>query len=110
MMFLCLAYGAEEDWNRLSEGEQEALLAQDEVLRERGALIAAVETSTVTVRSWDGMPEVTDGGFAHPDAPLAGFYVLEAADLEEAVRLVADTPCARARGAVEVRPLHEGKG
>ncbi len=37
--------------------------------------------------------------------PLAGFGVIEAADLDEAVRLVAGTPCARALGAVEIRPI-----
>lgn len=44
MMFLILADGAEADWNALSKEEQEKLLAQDEVLRERGSLAAAVET------------------------------------------------------------------
>ncbi len=105
MKYLCLAYGAEEDWRRLTEGERHALLAQDEVLRGRGDLVAAVQESPVTVRAWDGNPEVIPGAFAHADAPLAGFGIIEADSLEEVVRLVADTPCARAHGAVEIRPL-----
>ncbi|MGH7707576.1 MAG: YciI family protein [Vulcanimicrobiaceae bacterium] len=103
MRFLCLAYGAEEDWNALAEREQNALLAQDDALRQRGDLVAAVQPAVITVRAWDGRPAKTDGAFANASAPLAGFGIIEAADWEEAVQLVAQTPCARAKGAVELR-------
>lgn len=105
MMFLILAYGAEADWNVLSEAEQENLLAQDEVLRQRGSLVAAVETDVTTVRAWNGTPETTNEPVASLPAPLAGFGVIEADDLDHAIQLVANTPCARARGAVEIRPI-----
>ncbi len=105
MKYLCLAYGAEEDWNALAKNEQDALLAQDEVIRRRGALMAAVENTVRTVRAWDGKLTVTEGGFARPNAPLAGFSVIEAADVNEVVQLVAGTPCARANGAIEIRPI-----
>ena len=105
MKFLVLAYGAEEDWNKLSKAEQDALLAQDEVLRGRGALVAAVEQDTVTVRAPDGTARVTPRPFAESGVPLAGFGVIDAADLDEAIALVKDTPCARAGGAVELRPI-----
>jgi hypothetical protein len=106
MKFLILAYGDAKDWNRLSKAEQDALLAQDEVLRRRGGLVAAVaQAATTTVRAWDGTPDVTRGAFAESRAPLAGFGVIEAADLDEAIALVKDTPCARAGGAVELRPI-----
>jgi hypothetical protein len=105
MKYLCLAYGSEEDWNALSRSEQDALLAQDEVLRQRGDLVAAVQPTATVVRAWDGTPTTTQGPFAASRVPLAGFGIIEAADLDEAVRLVADTPCARAGGAVELRPI-----
>ena len=105
MKWLVLAYGAEEEWRALSKEEQDALLAQDEVLRGRGDLVAAVDLAAVTVRAPDGTAQVTDGTFAASAAPLAGFGIIEAADLDEAVRLVRDTPCARAGGAVELRPI-----
>ena len=105
MKYLCLAYGAEADWKALSKKEQEALLAQDQALRERGAQMSAVKLEVTTVRAWEGVPTVTAGPFAHPKVPLAGFSILEAKDLDEAIRLVADTPCARAKGAIEIRPL-----
>jgi hypothetical protein len=105
MRYLCLAYGAEADWRALTKSEQDALSAQDEILRQRGTLMAAVETTVATVRAWDGVPHVTRAPFASSVAPLAGFSVIEAASLDEVVRLVADTPCARAQGAIEIRPI-----
>ena len=98
MKYLCLAYGEEKDWNVLTKREQDEMLAQDEVVRERGALMA-VQTTVTTVRAWDGKPICTDGAFADSKAPLAGFSIIEAADLDEVIRLVAGTPCARAKGA-----------
>lgn len=105
MMFLILAYGAEADWNALSQAEQEKLLAQDEVLRERGSLVAAVEPNVTTVRAWHGPPETTNEPAASLPAPLAGFGIIEADNLDHAIQLVANTPCARAKGAVEIRPI-----
>jgi hypothetical protein len=105
MKYLCLAYGDEKDWKALSKNEQDALLAQDEMLRKRGALMAAVQPSVTTVRAWDGTPTVTEGAFADSRVPLAGFSIIEAADLNEVIRLVAGTPCARAKGAIEIRPI-----
>ncbi len=107
MKFLVLAYGAEKDWEALSKRDQEELLAQDDVLRGRGDTVAAVERG-VTVRAWDRTPHLTDGPFARSDVPLAGFGVIEARDLDEAVSLVARTPCAVARGAVEIWPVRNG--
>lgn len=107
MKYLCLAYGAEKDWKALTKEEQDSLLTQDQVLRERGVLMAAVETTVTTVRAWDGEPQLTNGAFATSNVPLAGFSIIEAADIDEVVRLVAGTPCARARGAIEIRPILE---
>ncbi len=105
MKFLCLAYGAEKDRKALSKTEQDALLAQDQIIRDRGALMAAVRTNVVTVRAWDGTPAVAEGSFAELDAPLAGFSVIEAENLDEVVNMVAKTPRARTRGAIEIRPM-----
>jgi hypothetical protein len=105
MQFLCLAYGAEKDWLALTKEQQNEYLAQDEVLRKRGATMAAVQTSVTTVTAWDGTPQTTPTSFAQSSVPLAGFSIIEAADMNEAVSLVANTPCARAKGAIEIRPL-----
>lgn len=105
MKFLVLAYGHERDWMALTKREQEELLAQDQVLRDRGDLVAALGEPATTVRAWDGPALATEGPFSVSPLPLAGFGIIEAADLDEAIKLVAGTPCARARGAVELRPI-----
>ena len=94
----------------MTKQEQEELLAQDEVLRSRGNFMSAVETTVTTVTAWDGSPTTTSGSFAKSSVPLAGFSIIEAADINEAVQLVANTPCARAKGAIEIRPLMQTDG
>jgi len=78
---------------------------ENEVIRERGALMAAVERTVTTVCAWEKKAAVVEDSFARLDAPLAGFSVIEAADIDEVIRLVANTPCARAKGAIEIRPI-----
>jgi hypothetical protein len=105
MKYLCLAYGDEKDWNALSKTEQDTLLAQDEALRSRGVLMAAVQPDVTTVRAWDAQPVTMDDAFAQSTVPLAGFSIIEAADMNEVIQLVAGTPCARAKGAIEIRQI-----
>jgi hypothetical protein len=110
MKFLCLAYGDEEGWNALNDGEKREALAQDAVIRERGNLMSAVQTRVTSVRNWDQNLEVSDGPYARHELPLAGFSVIEAESLHEVVALVSSTPCARARGVIEIRPFWELDG
>ena len=107
MKFLCLAYGDGKDWVVLTKSEQAALLAQDEVLRQRGDTVATVQTTVTTLRAWDGTPSTTHEAVANSELPFVGFSIIEANDLDEVIRLVAGTPCARAKGAIEIRPILE---
>lgn len=106
MKYLVLAYGAEEDWLALSPTEQQALLAQDDVLLARGDLVAALGHPT-TVRAAGGEIVTSGGAFARAALPMVGFGLIEADDLDHAVRLVEGTPCARAKGAVELWPIRD---
>jgi len=79
-------------------------------LRQAGTLLAAealqpIETAT-TVRVRNGKVSVIDGPFAETKEQLAGFYLIEARDLNEAIQVAAKIPPARA-GSVEVRPVRE---
>lgn len=105
MKFLCLAYGDEEGWNALNDGEKRDALAQDTVIRERGDLMSAVQTKVTSVRNWDRNLEITDEPYARHELPLAGFSVIEAESLNAVIELVSNTPCARARGVIEIRPF-----
>ena len=103
MKFLCLAYGDERKWNALPKSTRDALRAQDDLLRSRGDLVAEALAPT-TVRFAGGHGQASDGTFGRAPLPLAGFYVIEARDMDEAIGLLSQTPCAHA-GAYEIRPL-----
>lgn len=107
MKFLCLAYGDEDGWNSLTEGEKQEVLSQDAVIRDRGNLMSAVQARVTTVRNWDKNLEVDDEPYAQHKLPLAGFSVIEAESVKEIIALVSNTPCARARGVIEIRPFWE---
>jgi len=68
-----------------------------------GAALHPVETAT-TVRVQDGQTLVTDGPFADTKEIFAGFYLLEAGDLDQATEIAARIPAAR-HGSVEIRPV-----
>jgi hypothetical protein len=105
MKFLCLAYGDEKDWRALSKEEQDELLAQDDLIRKRGALMGAAQTAVTTVRAPDGRPITSNRSFARTELSFAGFSIIDADSLDEVIQLVAKTPCARANGAIEIRPI-----
>lgn len=105
MKYLCLAYGDGKDWKVLSEAEQAELLANDERLRDRGDFVTALEPTGTVVKAWDGVPNRSPIPFTQSSLPLVGFSIIEAETMEQVVDLVADTPCARAKGAIEIRPL-----
>src|SRR5690349_20740847 len=105
MKFLCLAYGDEAGWQSLTADEQRDALAHDQVIRDRGNLMSAVKPVVTSVRNWDGRLDVSDAPSSASGLPLAGFAVIEADSVEAVIALVKDTPCARARGVIEIRPF-----
>ena len=105
MKYLCLVYGDEDKLTAMDDHE---CLAYDASVRGSGHCIASealesVATAT-TVRVRNGRISVTDGPFAETKEQLAGFYMIEARDLNEAIGLAAKIPPARV-GSVEVRPI-----
>lgn len=104
MKFLCLAYGDEDGWNSLSAAEKDEALANDAAISLRGSLMAPVKTEVKTVSNWGRKLEVVDRSYSGEDKlPLAGFSVIEAETVEAVIELVAETPCARANGYIEIR-------
>lgn len=105
MKYLCLVYGEED---RIAEMDDRECLAYDREIREAGHCLASealqpVATAT-TVRVRNGRLSVFDGPFAETKEALAGFYLIEARDLNEAIQLAGKIPPA-AVGCVEIRPL-----
>jgi hypothetical protein len=107
MKYLCLVYMEKDKLHAVPDSE---CLACGNGFRERGLLVAAealqpVETAT-TVRVRNGKVTMTDGPFAETKEQLAGFYLVDARDLNEALQIAAKIPPAR-EGSVEVRPVRE---
>lgn len=107
MKYLCLVYLSQENWHACDDAQCARYV--EEVARS-GRLVAAeplhaVDTAT-TVRVRNGETLVTDGPFAETKELLAGFYLLDARDLNEALLLAAKIPPAR-YGSIEVRPVRE---
>nr|NIQ56567.1 YciI family protein [Gemmatimonadota bacterium]NIU76766.1 YciI family protein [Gammaproteobacteria bacterium]NIY10487.1 YciI family protein [Gemmatimonadota bacterium] len=63
-------------------------------------------TAAVTVRVRKGRTSITDGPFAETKEQLGGFFLIEAQDLDEAIRIAGAWPSARL-GTIEVRPIEE---
>jgi hypothetical protein len=105
MKYLCLVY---LDEKRIDELPDEDCVAYDTAIRESGHCIASealqpVATAT-TLRVRNGRLAVTDGPFAETKEQLAGFYMIEARDLNEAIQVASKIPPARV-GSIEVRPI-----
>ena len=105
MKYLCLVY---LDESRLDELPDEDCVAYDSAIRMSGHCLASealesVRTAT-TVRARNGKVSITDGPFAETKEQLAGFYMIEARNLDEAIALAAEIPPARV-GSIEVRPI-----
>ena len=105
MKYLCLVYGDEKEIHTVPDSE---CLAYDEALRQSGRCVASealqpVQTAA-TVRVRNGKVSVTDGPFAETKEQLAGFYLIDAKDLNDAIQVASRIPPARV-GSVEVRPI-----
>ena len=105
MKDLCLVYLDEANWSACPDA---CCADYAGGLHERGKLLAAEPlhpvASAATVRVRNGAVSVTDGPFAETKEMLAGFYLVEAKDLNEAIRIASEIPPAK-NGSIEVRPV-----
>ena len=114
MKYLCLIFVDEQMYDALPQSEQNAYIkehfALDDALREQGHLIVTEALqpakSAATIKVRNGKLSITDGPFAETIEQLGGFYLIEARDLNDAIRIAAKIPSARI-GTVEVRPILE---
>lgn len=112
MKYLCLIYDDEQQWAQMPKDESDAMMGEyfsftDEI-RASGHYVAGealqpVQTAT-TLRIRNGKLSTTDGPFAETKEQLGGFYLVEAADLNEAIQVASRIPSARI-GSIEVRPI-----
>lgn len=118
MKYLCLAYGNEEHMQALSKEEFEQLVEKckvhDQELHSTGKVLMteSLEWATTTIRSRNGKVVVTDGPYIESKEKAGGLFIIEARDLNEAIRIASLHPAAHlgeAQGwAIEVRPIADG--
>ena len=103
--FLTIGYGDEIGYNRTDPSVRDAAHEHDARLVQQGVVMGRAG-KPVQVRNHDhaGLSTQT-GPFLQADLPVAGFALIEAEDLEQAIALAADSPCAVNHGLVEVWPL-----
>jgi len=105
--FVTIGYGAAADYDRTPRSLRDAAHAQDARLRSEGTVMGIAGTP-VQVRNPEARgTETLDGPFMSSALPIAGFAIIEATDLADAIEKVSHVPCAVAHGVVEVWPLQE---
>ncbi|HJW98605.1 MAG TPA: YciI family protein [Terriglobales bacterium] len=107
MKYVCLVYGEEKQIGAMTDDE---CMAYDQSLRNAGRCLASEALQPVhtakTVRVRNGKTSITDGPFTETKECLAGFYLIEAADLNEAIQTASKIPPAQV-GSIEIRPVRE---
>ncbi len=109
MQYMLLIYSDEKSWTEEErEACMQASMALCDELTEQGKWIAAsplhpVETATC-VRLRDGQRQITDGPFAETREQLGGYYIIDVANLDEAISVAGRVPPAK-KGTVEIRPI-----
>ncbi|MFZ0831718.1 MAG: YciI family protein [Mycobacterium sp.] len=108
--YAALTYTRDVDWSAPEQAEEMAdymKFGQDHAAAIRGGAALYPTSTATTIRvtgARRGAVVTSDGPYAETKEALTGFYLIEAADLDEAVRIAADIPAAW-DGAVEVRPV-----
>lgn len=109
--YAAIIYSTDVDWTLPEHAEEiaqygEFAAAASAVIRGGAALYPTTTATTVRVAAKGGTPMTTDGPYAETKEALTGFYLLECADLDEAIKVAATIPGAW-NGVVEVRPVIE---
>jgi hypothetical protein len=103
--FVTIGYGDQEGYERIDASVRDAAHAHDAKLQKDGVLMGIARTPVQVRNPNAAQVETTNGPFMSSSLPVAGFAVIEAANLGEAIDIVSQTPCAVAYGVVEVWPL-----
>ncbi len=114
MRYLMLLYGDESLYASVTPEQMGQMLAEYNQfhgeMAQRGNMLAAERLqpsmTATTVSAHDGKTMTTDGPFAETKEQLAGIYIFECKDLDEAIEIAAKIPAAKA-GKIEVRPIME---
>lgn len=104
-----MARGSKEEMQEVKNGHIAAMVeARDKGVLQQAEPLQNTKTAT-TVRMQNGTPVITDGPFAETKEQLAGYYILDCQNLDEAIAWAAKIPtgCGGKYGCIEIRPMLE---
>lgn len=117
MKYLCLAYYDEEKFDALPKSELDAIVsrcaAHDAALKKTGALVLhgslQPPRASTNLRPRGSKVSITDGPYAETKEQVGGFFLIEAKDLDEAIRVASHHPAAhlgeQVGWGIEIRPI-----
>jgi hypothetical protein len=117
MKYMLLIYSSEQQWNAMTPAQMQATMGEyrtfTQSIQASGHMVGGERldgvTTATSVRVRDDKTLTTDGPYAETKEQLAGYYIVEAKDIDEAIGIAARIPGAR-YGAVEVRPVPPMQG
>lgn len=105
--YITIGYGDQAGYDRTPQHVRQAAHDHDASLKRRG-VVMGIAGPPVQVRNPDGGGVLTEAGpYLSSALPIAGFAIIEAKDIDDAIALAAKSPCAVAHGVIEVWPLIE---
>jgi hypothetical protein len=105
--FVTIGYGDRAGYERTPQDVRDAAHAHDAELKKGGALMGVAGVPVQVRNALAAGVRTENSAFMSSALPVAGFAVIDAADLAEAIKIVSQTPCAVAHGVVEVWPLEQ---
>ena len=105
--FITIGYGDRDGYDRTPQHIRDDAHAHDAELKRRGTVMGVAGPPVQIRNPGSKGVEKKTGRFGQSPLPVAGFALIEAADLSEAIAMVSRSPCAVAHGVVEVWPLEE---
>jgi hypothetical protein len=107
--FITIGYGDREGYDRTDKALRDAAHAHDEALRKRGVLMGIAGTPVQVRNHESARVRTEEGPYMASQLPVAGFAVIEAPTMADAITMASRTPCAVAFGVVEVWPLEQSQ-
>ena len=103
--FVTIGYGDQAGYDRTPVEVRNAAHAHEAELQKQGVLMGIAGRPVQARNPEAKQVQVDEGPYLRADLPIAGFAIIDAVNLEEAVKIAAEAPCAIAHGVVEVWPL-----
>lgn len=105
--FITIGYGDRAGYDQTDSAVRDEAHSHDARMRESG-IVMGIAGTPVQVRNHDGVRvSISEGPYLRSELPIAGFSIIEADTLDDAVDIAAKAPCAVAQGVVEIWPLED---